>query len=51
MQSLNEEEYLGILQVASIEIEDFKHGINMCNWKDYGFIGSKYTWRNGRTMD
>ncbi|XP_055804681.1 uncharacterized protein LOC129873581 [Solanum dulcamara] len=48
---LSWEEKLGGLPVFYQEIEDFTNFITVCELTDMGYIGSTYTWWNGRTDD
>lgn len=45
---LNEEEKLGGLDFTHLEAADFAHCINECALIEVKFVGSKYTWWNGR---
>lgn len=48
MLILNEEEKLGGLDFTQSEANDFAHFINVCALSNLRFMGSKYTWWNGR---
>ncbi|XP_059285202.1 uncharacterized protein LOC132038567 [Lycium ferocissimum] len=43
-----EEEKLGGLLVLYNEVADFNHCLSSCGLQDLGYVGSTYTWWNGR---
>ncbi|XP_059310982.1 uncharacterized protein LOC132062424 [Lycium ferocissimum] len=47
----SEEEKLGGLPVSFNEVADFNHCLSSCGLQDLGYVGSTYTWWNGRTEE
>ncbi|XP_059302336.1 uncharacterized protein LOC132054310 [Lycium ferocissimum] len=46
-----EEEKLGGLPVLYNEVADFNHCLSSCGLQDLGYVGSTYTWWNGRAEE